>query len=138
MTTSVFVRLRNLLVLIMATAQLTGCGKVCNPQGIEALFNKNECSSSTTSYKTFLYVANELSDNSSAYEVGATGLLTPVPGSPFAAGDRPYSVSITRDGRFLYAVNYTPSTISAYSINASTGALTSLGAATPSGTNPMD
>src|SRR5260370_40691236 len=33
----------------------------------------------------FAYVANDASNNVSAYSIGANGALTPVPGSPFAA-----------------------------------------------------
>ncbi|HXO98482.1 MAG TPA: hypothetical protein VN857_17975, partial [Chthoniobacterales bacterium] len=43
----------------------------------------------------FAYVANDGSDNVSAYSIGANGALTPVPGSPFAAGLLPFSVAIT-------------------------------------------
>jgi hypothetical protein len=34
---------------------------------------------------TFAYVANRGSNDISAYSIGSTGALTPVPGSPFAA-----------------------------------------------------
>ena len=37
----------------------------------------------------FAYVANGTSNNVSAYSIGANGALTPVPGSPFAAGSGP-------------------------------------------------
>jgi hypothetical protein len=43
----------------------------------------------------FVYVANFSSSNVSAYSIGANGALTPVPGSPFAAGILPRSVAIT-------------------------------------------
>ena len=43
----------------------------------------------------FAYVANRLSNNVSAYSIGANGALTPVPGSPFLAGISPQSVAIT-------------------------------------------
>jgi hypothetical protein len=42
----------------------------------------------------FAYLANLLSDVS-AYSIGSNGALTPVPGSPFAAGAFPFSVAIT-------------------------------------------
>ena len=43
----------------------------------------------------FAYVANELSDNVSVYSINAgTGALTPVGGSPFAAGGDPHSIAI--------------------------------------------
>ena len=43
----------------------------------------------------FAYVANFDSNNVSAYSIGANGALTPIPGSPFAAGMDPQSVAIT-------------------------------------------
>jgi DNA-binding beta-propeller fold protein YncE len=43
----------------------------------------------------FAYVLNESSNNVSVYRIGANGALTPIPGSPFAAGLNPYSVAIT-------------------------------------------
>jgi hypothetical protein len=44
----------------------------------------------------FAYVANQFSNDVSAYTINATtGALTPVPGSPFAAGAFPVSVTTT-------------------------------------------
>ncbi len=43
----------------------------------------------------FAYLANNVNNNVSAYSIGANGVLTPVPGSPFAAGLEPISVAIT-------------------------------------------
>src|SRR5260221_213054 len=43
----------------------------------------------------FAYVANITSNNVSAYSIGSNGALTPVPGSPFAAGSAPFSVAMT-------------------------------------------
>ena len=51
----------------------------------------------------FAYVTNSNSNNISAYSVDPiTGALTPVAGSPFAAGSEPNSVGIHPSGRFLY------------------------------------
>lgn len=45
---------------------------------------------------SFAYVANHDSDNVSAYTIAnGTGVLTPVAGSPFAAGSTPHSVIVT-------------------------------------------
>jgi hypothetical protein len=49
----------------------------------------------------FAYVANEISNNVSAYRIGANGTLTPVPGSPFAAGITSRSIAITLRVPFL-------------------------------------
>ena len=76
----------------------------------------------------FVYVANSGSiagvpGNVSAYSIGSSGALTPVPGSPFAAGVDPLSVAVDPTGRFVYAANFVDNTVSAYSIG-SNGALT--------------
>jgi 6-phosphogluconolactonase len=42
----------------------------------------------------FLYAVNFNSNDVSAYTVSATGVLTPVAGSPFAAGVQPHSIAI--------------------------------------------
>lgn len=81
----------------------------------------------------FLYVANVgagVADPGtlSAYSIDSgTGALTPVAGSPFAAGNGPDSVVVDPSGRFVYAANYGwpgSGTVSAYAIDAGTGALT--------------
>src|SRR5260370_8380919 len=53
----------------------------------------------------FAYVVNALSNNVSAYSIGSNGALTPVPGSPFAAGQNPGSVAVDPTGKFAYVVN---------------------------------
>jgi 6-phosphogluconolactonase len=42
----------------------------------------------------FLYAVNFNSNDVSAYTVDASGTLTPVAGSPFAAGAQPHSIAI--------------------------------------------
>jgi len=88
----------------------------------------------------FVYVGNEGSDDVSAFAFDPIqGTLTEVMGSPFAAGVEPVSVAVEPNGAFLYVANNNTAgtgSISQYSIDAGTGALTPLG--TPSimvGTN---
>ena len=50
--------------------------------------------------------------------------LTPVAGSPFTAGSGPRGVVVDPSGKFVYAANEGSNNISAYSINATSGALT--------------
>jgi 6-phosphogluconolactonase len=78
-------------------------------------------------------VANELcvyaaltgSNQIAAFTItSGTGVLTPVPNSPFPAGNAPTVLVLTDS--FLYAINSVDSTISGYSVDSSTGALTSL------------
>jgi 6-phosphogluconolactonase (cycloisomerase 2 family) len=63
----------------------------------------------------------------SAFAVGRDGVLSSIAGSPFANGQTASCwVEISRDGRFLFAVNTASGTISRYAI-APGGALTLLG-----------
>ena len=97
----------------------------------------------------YLFVANQgtLTDRTSSTisVFGVQGTtLTEVPGSPFptalpadTAGTGPSGLAVTPDGNYLYVANQFINTVTAYSVNSSTGALTSL--AIPSytvGTNP--
>jgi 6-phosphogluconolactonase (cycloisomerase 2 family) len=72
---------------------------------------------------------------------GTTGVLTPVPNSPFTPVGTPGAVTFDRSARFAYITDVgsqaTPSTntISAYSINATTGEPTLI-ATYPTGTGP--
>ena len=91
---------------------------------------------------TFAYVSNEGNiiispkNNVSAYSIGANGALTPVAGSPFAAGGYPTSVSINPAGTFAYVSNSGSNNVSAYSIGAN-GALTPVpGSPFAAGTGP--
>jgi 6-phosphogluconolactonase (cycloisomerase 2 family) len=61
----------------------------------------------------------------------ATGFLTPgtvsTSGLPIAAGARPVSIAVDPAGKFAYVANFASNDVSTYSINATTGALTSVG-----------
>ena len=76
----------------------------------------------------FAYVANYTSNSISAYTInsstGALGTNT-VPGSPFDNGafTRPTSITVSPNGKFAYVANYENRSVSAYTINPSTGAL---------------
>jgi 6-phosphogluconolactonase len=73
----------------------------------------------------FVYVPNSISNNISAYAINmATGALTPVAGSPFAAGNSPNYLAMDENQNFLYVTNSQSGNISAYAINATTGVLT--------------
>lgn len=92
-----------------------------NPAGITVVGNR------------FVYVANNGVSpgdigNISAYSINtADGGLTPIAGSPFAAGANPAGVTANPAGTFLYAPNFEGQSISVFRIEAS-GALTSVGA----------
>lgn len=92
----------------------------------------------------YLYATNEVTDNVSAFAINSsTGSLTEISGSPFSIETDPngpetgpQSISIDPSGRFAYVANSTD-TLSAYSIDSSTGALTLLsGSPFATGNNP--
>jgi 6-phosphogluconolactonase (cycloisomerase 2 family) len=69
-------------------------------------------------------------------------VLTPITGSPFTAGENPSSAAVDASGRFLYVVNAANSadgnSISGFSIDTITGALTSLsGSPFPAAVSPV-
>jgi 6-phosphogluconolactonase (cycloisomerase 2 family) len=66
----------------------------------------------------------------SAFSISAAGALTEITGSPFASGGDSFTVDGTPDGKFLYVSDKTNGKIVAFTINATSGALTPL--STPS------
>ena len=87
--------------------------------------------------QTFTYVVSEGTHTVAGFAVDpSTGALAPVPGSPFATGPYPIWVTVHPSARFAYVANYacafgvgcgsTPSSLSVYSIDGGTGALTPL------------
>ena len=86
----------------------------------------------------FAYVANQSTDDVSAFAIDATtGVLSKVlctaapgcsSGSNFRAVDHPTSVAIDPSGRVAYVANQVSGDVSAYGINATSGELTSMGA----------
>ncbi|MEJ2405590.1 MAG: beta-propeller fold lactonase family protein, partial [Candidatus Thiodiazotropha sp.] len=91
-----------------------------------------------------LYATNETTDNVSVFSINSgSGALTEISGSPFAIETNPngpetgpVSISLDPSGRFAYVANSTDS-LSAYSINSATGALTLLaGSPFVTGDNP--
>ena len=64
----------------------------------------------------FLYVSNNFTSTISAYSISGSGALTPLGGSPFAAGLAPTGVTVPPSGGFLYVANTGANSISAFSI----------------------
>jgi YVTN family beta-propeller protein len=79
----------------------------------------------------FVYVANSITNDISAYTINTTtGALTSA--GLFGTGTGPYFVTVDPTGKFAYTANYMSGSylngnISAFTINTTTGALTSLG-----------
>ncbi|MFI5303598.1 MAG: lactonase family protein [Nitrospiria bacterium] len=84
----------------------------------------------------YIYVANNTASGTiSAFNIGSGGGLTPI--NSISAGTNPTSVAVDPSGRYLYVSNFGDNTVSSYSINPNTGALTPIATTNPqSGTNP--
>ena len=85
----------------------------------------------------FAYVANSAFNDISAFTINAvTGALTPIPcgsgagcsinNNNFRAGTNPVSVTVDPSAKFVYVANQIGNDVSAYRINAVTGALTQI------------
>jgi 6-phosphogluconolactonase len=75
---------------------------------------------------TFLYVTNQdAKDNDVAgFSIDCdTGKLTPVPGSPFAAGSGPSGIAIDPSGSYAYVSNSGSNNVSAFRIDENSGRL---------------
>jgi 6-phosphogluconolactonase (cycloisomerase 2 family) len=70
----------------------------------------------------FLYATVSQQPTVYGYAIGSGATLTPIPGSPFAAGSYPVALAFDTEPVFLYAANMQDGTISAYTIGQS-GAL---------------
>jgi len=79
----------------------------------------------------WLYAGGGISGTSNdvlGFEVGLTGTLNTMPGSPFTSpGDSPAWVTVSPDSRFVYAGHGRDATVQGFSTDATTGALTALG-----------
>jgi 6-phosphogluconolactonase (cycloisomerase 2 family) len=90
----------------------------------------------------FLYAANATSNDVSAYTINATtGVLTQIAGSPFALpplAGVPQSITVDPATKFVFVGSSASANVSAFTINATTGALTAVAGspfANPGGSN---
>lgn len=72
------------------------------------------------------FVSNSASGTVSAFTVSSTGALTPVAGSPFAAGTGAEFMTFDSVHNLLFVSNQTANSLSVFSVNTSTGALTAV------------
>ncbi len=80
----------------------------------------------------FAYVANSLDNTVSGFSVdGTTGVLVPVPSSPFTTGTAPNSIAVDPAGAFVYVANSGTSDVSEFAIDRTTGKLTPISASRP-------
>jgi 6-phosphogluconolactonase len=86
----------------------------------------------------YLYVGPVGSNGIAAYGIDpADGTLTPISGSPFAAGSSPSAAAVDPYGKYLYVTNSGSSDISAYAIDPGSGVLTPIaGSPFPTGSAP--
>jgi 6-phosphogluconolactonase len=78
----------------------------------------------------FVFTANQGDNTVSAFSIGGANAnsptLAPVAGSPFSVGRTPYDVATDITGDHLYVANRDDSTVSVFSVDAGTGALTEI------------
>jgi DNA-binding beta-propeller fold protein YncE len=76
----------------------------------------------------FLYVTQHNDNLVFGFAIGSNGALTAVPGGAFATSTTPVAAVVDPSGKYLYVSNSQDAlgSISAYSINSSTGALTAV------------
>jgi 6-phosphogluconolactonase len=83
----------------------------------------------------FLYVANSKDSSISGFAVQPDGSLTPTPSSPYTTQQWPMCFGVDPSGQSLY-VGHGSTTLLVFSINATTGALTSKGSPMSGGGSP--
>lgn len=117
-------------------SELTSNFGSTNSTHVSGLENVHEIATSTKAANVpavqaprseYVYVVHSSSGNVSAYLINATtGALSPVPGSPFAAGSSPSSFTVNPTGTFAYVPNFQSKNVSVFRINATNGALISV------------
>jgi|HubBroStandDraft_5_1064220.scaffolds.fasta_scaffold24131_3 6-phosphogluconolactonase len=135
---------RFVLSISLVAASLVACGGGSQPQISPPNPMPAQHRRSGQSAAEFVYVANVYSNNVSGYAVNASdGSLTQLKGSPFATGYGPAGIAIDPTGKFAYVANNggvsgKPGNVSAFAINAHTGALTQVaGSPFGAGANPI-
>jgi len=92
-----------------------------------------QCGPSSVSLDTtgkFVYVTDACSANVNGFTATTSDTsepLTPIAGSPFAAGGTPNGSVAEPTGKYFYVLNSGDNTVSGYTVNSTSGALTQLG-----------
>ena len=107
--------------------QIPGSPYLTGGNGGGSDFSPGQITIAIVHAKRFLYAANNGSGTISAYGINLqTGQLTPVTGSPFAAGNANgnYSLEATPNVEFLFASDEVAAVIHVFSVDGVTGVLT--------------
>ena len=70
----------------------------------------------------YIYVS-DVTNGIRAFSINGMGALAEIAGSPFAAGNEPFGVSLDLLGKFLYTANFVSNDVSGFSIDTNTGKL---------------
>jgi 6-phosphogluconolactonase (cycloisomerase 2 family) len=73
-----------------------------------------------------MYVANQASSNLAGFSIGSDGGLTLLTTSPFASGTNPSVIASDPGGKYLFVGNEKNSVIQSFSLDSSSGTLTSV------------
>jgi 6-phosphogluconolactonase len=133
------------LVSVAAVLTLPACGGTPSLPGAASPTGSSPYAQSQSRAATgvrFVFTADFGGDGVSAFIINGKGQLKPVAHSPFVAGTEPDGVAIDPTAPFVYVTNYSSAisgSVSAYSINAKSGALTQVsGSPFASGNGPQD
>jgi 6-phosphogluconolactonase (cycloisomerase 2 family) len=89
---------------------------------------------------TFLYVTQSGTNSIAGYRVASNGALSSLgasfPSASANATGQPTKIAVTPSGKYVYVLHIVSNEISGYSIDAATGALTSVGAPLATGNDP--
>jgi 6-phosphogluconolactonase (cycloisomerase 2 family) len=83
---------------------------------------------------SYVYVTNSGANTLNAYQIGATGALTPLATANYPTGSAPTYATIDPSGNHVYVANNGDGTVTGYTVTKSTGALTPMTPATITGT----
>jgi len=141
MKTKLLVNLSLMAVVIVGVLGLLACTM---PYDTTPSSSSSKTSTQVTTTRSgvqtgFLFVVNRGGDSLSVFSIEpATGELSPV-GQPIDEPNRPTWVSVDPVGPFVYVTNNggTTGSVSAYTLNETTGTLTSAGAPVPAGGGPL-
>jgi 6-phosphogluconolactonase (cycloisomerase 2 family) len=104
------------LSLALILSLLQGCG----------MMSTNSMMNTPATTTAFAFVSNLGSGTVSAFAVSSSGGLTPVSGSPFAAGSGAEFMALDKVHNFLFVANQSAGNVSAFSVNTATGMLTAV------------